>query len=46
VLLAPDLHVTHVTRYAKGYKHHEVIPVEQALSFGSHSLYRNALKER
>ena len=46
VLLATDLHVAHITGHAEGYEHHQVVPVEQALAFGCHSLYRHALKER
>ena len=46
VFLATDLHVAHITGHAEGYEHHQVIPVEQALAFGCHSLYGHALKER
>ena len=46
VLLAADLDVAHITRHAERHEHHEVVPVEQALSLGSHRLYLNALKER
>ena len=46
VLLATDLHVAHITGHTEGYEHHQIVPVEQALAFGCHSLYRHALKER
>ena len=46
VLLASDLHVAHIAGHAKRHKHHQLLPVEQALPFGCHSLYRHALKER
>ena len=46
VLLATNLYVAHVARHAEGYKYHQVVPVEQALAFGCHSLYCNALQKR
>ena len=46
VLLATNLYVTNIARYAEGDEDHQVLPVEQAFSLSGHSFYRYALKER
>ena len=46
MLLTSDLHIAHVAGHAEGYKHHQIVPVEQTLPFGGNSLNRYALKER
>jgi len=46
VFLTSNLYVAHVARHTKGYENHQVLPMEQALALGCHSLYLDALKER
>ena len=38
VLLATNLHVTHIARHTEGYKHHHLVPMEQALAFSGNGL--------
>ena len=45
VLLATDLYIAYVARYAEGYEHHEIVPMEQAFSLSRHRLYPDTLKE-
>ena len=44
VLLSANLHIANVARHTEGYKHHQVVPVEQALTLGSHGLDFYTLK--
>ena len=46
VLLATNLYVTNIARYAEGDEDPQVLPVEQSFSLSGHSFYRYALKER
>ena len=45
MFLTTNLYVADVTRNAERYKHHHIIPVEQALPFGGNGLYLDTLKE-
>jgi hypothetical protein len=46
MLLATNLYVAHITRYAERYEYYEFPPVKEALTLSGYCFYRDALKER